>query len=688
MLQVLRRVPAARLGADPGLLRLRLGLRAVLAVGLIAGLLHLLGPVHGIPTVVATLIGGMIGMQGSFAVAGLAPREGARTLLGFPLVAAVGALPAAGLSGHRTAQLVGFAVAAVLAVFVRRWGVRCFIYGMLGWFSYFFTLFVGFTWHTLPGLLLVVVMATAVVVLVGVVLVPDRPAATHRAARAGFDARVRQFCRTAADVLQRRYDVTGARRRLHASCFRLVEASLIVDAHLGDQDPAHALTERRLLLRTEVAAERLAEAVLAEAGSWGHAAELAAVVAALADGNGEVARTWWAEAAHPADLAQLTEAIAELLARLTSLEELDQGLPPHLQGFEPAVRLVSGNLPSSTPSVLDVLDQVQARLSLNSRLCVQAAVAVSLTLMLGELLSPRRYYWAVLACFLVLTGTFTTAERVRKGADRVLGTVAGLLAATVAVHLTGRSDTAVVAVMLLCVFLGLYMFRVSYAAMTFAVTTLMGELYNVLGEFSGSLLLLRLEETALGAGVALVTVLAVLPIRGEQARAAAHASFLAALDGLLHAAAARLSSPERESDLLWEVRRVDGQLHQVAILTRPSAGPMLLGLSRPRTWRLIAPYSRAAFRARDLVLRIVDAEPGRHPELAAQLLRGEPSPGRDRTGLDAAVAAMREARRQLVENARRVPRGSTGMTGVQARRDERPVPDQEHGRRPPPGGRP
>jgi uncharacterized membrane protein YccC len=642
VIKALHRPPGAWLGADPGLLRLRLALRATLAVAAIAGVMRLLGPLHGVPTVVATLIGGMVGMQGSFAVSGQAPKEGARTLVAFPLVTGVAALPAAGLSGHRPAQLVGFAVAAVIAVFVRRWGVRAFLYGMLGWFSYFFTLFVGFTLDTLPGLLLVVTVATAIMVLVGAVLVPDRPSATHRAARAGFDVRVRQFCATAADVLQSGAGPEDARRRLHARCFRLVEASLIVDAHLGDQDPSHALAERRLLLRIEVAAERVAAAVVASRPQPLDP-RLPQTLQALAEAESP-------RPSAPAVDGPVGTAVRELVERLTTLEELDSGLPEHVESFESAVTLASGNLPNSTPSVLDVLDQVQARLSLNSRLCVQTAVAVPVTLLLGELLSARRYYWAVLACFLVLTGTFTTAERVRKGADRVLGTVGGLVAATVAVHLTGRSDTAVIGVMLVCVFVGLYLFRVSYAAMTFAVTTLMGELYNVLGEFSGSLLLLRLEETTLGACVALITVLGVLPIRGEQAKAAAQRGFQATLDEVLAAVADRLRTPVRSTDLLWDVRRLDSQLHQVAILARPSAGPLLLGLSRPRAWRVLSPYSAVAYRVRDLVLQVVDVEPGGHPELATRLQQLSQPAERlapAGSGLERAVDELEDAVAQL-----------------------------------------
>jgi uncharacterized membrane protein YccC len=45
------------------------------------------------------------------------------------------------------------------------------------------------------------------------------------------------------------------------------------------------------------------------------------------------------------------------------------------------------------------------------------------------------------------------------------------------------------------------------------VTVTVSQLYEQLGEFSNSLLLVRLEETALGAAVAMAVVTLVLPLR-------------------------------------------------------------------------------------------------------------------------------------------------------------------------------
>jgi uncharacterized membrane protein YccC len=251
-------------------------------------------------------------------------------------------------------------------------------------------------------------------------------------------------------------------------------------------------------------------------------------------------------------------------------------------------------------------------MSQNTRLCIQVAVAASVTVVAGDALSGRRYYWAVLACFLALTGTFTTGEIIVKGSNRVLGTMAGLVAATVAVHLTGTNTTAIVAVMLACVFVGLYFFRVSYAVLAFAITTVMGELYNVLHEFSADLLLLRLAETALGAVIGITTALLVFPLRTADVLGEARRAFLLAAGNVLGAAERRLQGGEPEVDLFLAARRVDAALHQLALVARPAGGATLLGLRSRRAMQQLGRYSHVAFLARSTAASVAATTVGSH----------------------------------------------------------------------------
>ena len=656
--------------ADPGLLRLRLALRGMVAVGLIAAVANVIGPWMGIPAVAAMLIGGSVGLQGAFSASGRPPKDVVRVLAPFPLIVAIGAVPAALLAGHQSWQVIVFGALMVLAVYVRRFGPRAQADGMLAWFAYFFTSFTGFTLASLPALLVLVVCSTLCVLVVAAVVFPDRPAAVYAATRRAFTVRVATLTDIAAQMVAGSLPADEGLRRLQAASLRLVESALIVEGYLSQPDSlpdgsaAAVAVIRRRLLDAELAADELAETVL----RVGHQAIPDRLRSALSDALALVGRRdvdaarrglrevgVLAQALDPNDPLQedvgLTVTAAARLLDATAGPAI--AAPTGVVTHDAAVTLTGGNLPGSMPSANTIATARTPRLSLNTRMCIQAAIAAPITVVLGELISPSRYYWALLACLLVLTGTFTTGEATTKGINRVVGTVAGLAAATLAVHVTGTSGPAIVAVMLGCVFLGLYFFRVSYAVMAFAVSTLLGELYNVLNEFTGALLLTRIVETVVGAAVAVVVVFVVLPIRTADAREAARQAFLTELSTLLADIAERLREPERRRSLALDARRLDAQLHQYATVSRPAAGATMLGLARPGALRSISGYTRVAYRARALAAAVIRVEPGSRPDVARRCddLRREIDPDTDAApwtpgvddALDCRVDALRDA---------------------------------------------
>jgi uncharacterized membrane protein YccC len=519
------------------------------------------------------------------------------------------------------------------AVYVRRFGGRWFNYGMFAWMAYFFTVFVGFTPGQALDVLAVVGAAAACVAVAAGLLVPERPQRLLAAAVRAYDLRVDALLQAGHDALAGQLAPGSVTRVLHARTFRVVEAALIVDGHLVADTRGGAAVRQRLL-DTELAAEELASAagVLASAEDVPPAAR-AALLDAL-----EAATTRRREQVEQAadrverateesrgvttgstTARRLADAQRALRRLARSLHDREAELPDHLADYEPAVPLFLGNLPGAAASAAGALQTRSSwwsARSLNTRLCVQVGLAATLTVAAGYALSSERYYWAVLACFLTMTGTFTTGETLVKGASRVIGTVLGLVAATVAVHVTGRNDTAVIVVMVVCIVLGLYLFRVSYVFMAFAVTTVMGELYNVLNEFSDALLVLRLEETVVGSALGILVALVVLPIRTADAQAAAERAVLDAVVQVLADVRDRLTQPLPTSDLLLDARRVDAALHQLALVARPAGGATLLGLSGRRAERDLSRWTATAYRSRALAAAVSRVEPGAHPRLS------------------------------------------------------------------------
>ncbi|WDL97154.1 FUSC family protein [Alicyclobacillus sp. ALC3] len=99
----------------------------------------------------------------------------------------------------------------------------------------------------------------------------------------------------------------------------------------------------------------------------------------------------------------------------------------------------------------------------------------------------------------------------RKG-SRVIGTLVGLVVSISVAELTNGRVVWVISVVIACIFCGFYLFRISYAFMIFFITIMIGQLYSVLHIFSPGLLVLRLEETAIGAGAGFVVALVVVPL--------------------------------------------------------------------------------------------------------------------------------------------------------------------------------
>ena len=104
-----------------------------------------------------------------------------------------------------------------------------------------------------------------------------------------------------------------------------------------------------------------------------------------------------------------------------------------------------------------------------------------------------------MAAFVVFAGTNSRGDILSRGWQRILGTVGGVAAGMgLAVVLGGRSIPTVAA-LVACLFLALYLVRISQALMAFWITAVLALMYGLIGQFSLETLMLRIEETAVGA---------------------------------------------------------------------------------------------------------------------------------------------------------------------------------------------
>ncbi|WP_329140879.1 FUSC family protein [Streptomyces sp. NBC_01476] len=633
-------------GSDPGLQRLRSALSAGLAMASALGLEYGYGKLtHGGAqgTMIAMMLGTVMAMMGSMALGG-AEKAWAKAKLAvcFPVAIGSGMLVGVAVAGHTDTMLAMFVVVMFVAVFIRRFGMPFFFYGFMIWMGYFFAAFLNAKIGQVPTLMGAVCLAVVWVLLLSTTVLRTNPQRTLARVRRAFDARARSVARVCADLLAAdAHDVrrqVRLRRRLHSRQLRLAEAALVIEGWSADPGalPAglSAATVRRRALDAHLAIDAMAIAVEGMAGTdaryqqeaariAGHlagsdyaAAEREARALLAGEGDRSDLDAEWASLAKDgtADVTSLTKAATERTARAgAGVRDIDclahhlatavweftvlarqAGTPDNSQdgeeAFAPAVMLMMGALPGSAAVVAGGSVAARSRwnpvgrLMLPTRQAIQVAVAGTLAILAGRELSEARYYWAVLATFIAFSGTATRSETFIKATNRVVGTLVGLGAGIGLAHVTAGHTYWILAVIVVSMTCGFYLVSVSYAAMIFFITIMVSQLYSELHEFSASLLMLRLEETAIGAAIGIGVALLVLPTSTRDTVNSARSGYYTALGELLRSSAVWLDGAKDAPDLDAQIRVVDHRLQQLALVARPLTRPLVWG-NDPRTVR-------------------------------------------------------------------------------------------------------
>ena len=213
-------------------------------------------------------------------------------------------------------------------------------------------------------------------------------------------------------------------------------------------------------------------------------------------------------------------------------------------------------------------------LRLTTRQALQAGVAVALSIVAGELVSPSRWYWAAVAAFVVFAGTNSRGDILSRGWGRILGTVGGVATGMALAFVVGGRPLPALAALVACMFLALYLVRISPALMAFWLTAVLALMYGLIGQFSLQVLVLRIEETVVGALMGMLAAYVVLPRRTRDAYAEARDDLVAKVDDVLGAATDRLlgrdAGPAPPVDL---ARDMDDALGTLRARTTPLTGP-------------------------------------------------------------------------------------------------------------------
>jgi uncharacterized membrane protein YccC len=444
------------------------------------------------------------------------------------------------------------------AVYVRRWPPRGFAWGMVA----FNGAFLGFFLHSqiavgdIGWLACDLAIGAISSLMVRFALFRPHPERTLARMRRSWEARARRLLLLSVAGLGSDPGRTvRLRDRLRRQVARLNESTLMIDAQLAESRPRTAAVSAQRLFDLELAVSNCARfaAALVTTGADRTVRRRAAdsLTALLGDDPGALSgavgalRTATTEDARTRVLvSRLAASIEDCRAARDRIDEpaSDDELAATTGGFDPAVELFNGFLPGSMPVSAQAsttrgrggpLDR--ATMPAYLRTSIQIAVAGTLAVLVGDAISGRRLYWAVLAVFLSFIAATNSGEQVRRALFRAGGTAIGIVLGDVLVHATGGHVWSSLLIVLVALFFGIYLIRINYMFMTLGITVTMAQLYVQFDEFSWSLLLLRLAETAVGVAAVIVTVLLIVPLRPQRVLTAALLGWFTALRTLVDA---------------------------------------------------------------------------------------------------------------------------------------------------------
>ncbi|WP_406319444.1 FUSC family protein [Streptomyces sp. NBC_00118] len=622
------------------------GLRTV---GAIALTLAVLAALH--TDVTHMVAGAMAAMVATFAIREKDVRGQAVTLaLGLPVALAAVSL-AALLHNMVIAGDLFFIVLIFGAVYSRRFGDRGTALGLIGFQIYFVSLFVSATVSSLPLLYATLAIAFACSAVVRFAVVPETPERVLGRLRDAFRARLAQLVDTQAELLDAEPDqLEKVLDDLRRGTARLHETALMIQGRLeeGTRDPATAALVQRRVADAEIAAERLGVLLLnarsAERADTltlhlPHAPVPEPSKRLYADGDATATLRRDLNALHvlvarPVSGGRGT-ALAHVRNRLLAYRDEDNlprgsaAVQDVFRGIGEAARAVMGlrvaldgpqdesdDTPATTLSreELDAEDlaitgseqdedDADARTGLQrptTRAAFQVAVGSSLAIVGGEFLSSQRWYWAVLTCWVVFLNTASTGEILVKGYRRLLGTVFGVVAGVALAGVVGNHTWTAFALVLLFIFAMFFTAPLSYALMSFFVTAMLGLLYTLLNTYSLDVLVLRIEETALGAACGIVAAVLVLPVHTDRRTDELLSTVLVRLGDVVSAAVEQLSGGPAV-DLLDKARDLDTALEDLRASTKPLTHPITPLRVRRQTARyLVALLETCAYHARSL----------------------------------------------------------------------------------------
>ena len=650
--------------SDPGLIRFCSALTTVGGVLLTLLILGVAGT-----SVWGMVVGALIAMIAGYAVSDPRPRGQAVTLVLSPPVGVLALILGALLAPYRAATDIVLLLLIFTAVYVRRYGPRAKSLCDVAFQLLFVSQLAGVTFEQLPSLCLIVALATGCSGIVRLGLVRATPERTLRRLRHAFRARLGEVVDAMIDVARAESNADRATAALQRQIARLHQCALMIQSRLdtGIENQVTASLVQRRIAEAEIAAEHLGVLLLRALRPHSDNVTTLALhvptvlrTAPVSDGDADPTspidpvmarlvrelnclRLLVARPLSPGPVlarvrdrllgyrndrrcpAKATGAMREVYRAVGELTRASMGLRLAL-GAEPdegqenpeAARsrreLQAENL-SLQADEADAATETTGLRRPSTRAALQVTAGSAMAIVGGELLSTQRWYWAMITCWVVYINTASVGEILIKGYRRLAGTMAGALAGIGLAALVAGHVWTTFALVILGLFGAFYLAPVSYLLMSVLITAVLGLLYTLLGTYSDAVLVLRIEETALGAASGLIAALLILPVHTQRHTNEQLAQVLQRMRKVITQAVAQLTD-EPHTNPLDAARELDAVLDAFRTAVQPVTHPASpLRTRRRRARYLLGMLETCAYHARSLAA-IAELVPGNRHSLA------------------------------------------------------------------------
>lgn len=544
------------LASDPALSRARMGARVTLSILLSAAVLALVHVfIVPLPQVAYGLIV-VLSIEGGVAVKDRSPREQLKTrLLGAAASFACVSLSAL-LEGHRYISDLTFLLVIFLSAVARVYGQRGFAIGMFAFTSYFMGAYLRPTLTDLPLALLG--PATAIVMghLIRTYVIVDDWRRDLLQALIAIDGRVSDILLRLAVTSSAGHVSDQDQRDLRQLEERLKDVALMAEGFLprpgnealgAGNEPAMALAMK--IFDAHLAAESAIVLSLEAPAPF-------VLVHALIEGDEALARRVSEGPAVTAD-NRVSETARALLwlgeARNNLADAIREGEADHFRAIDEA----------DTPAA-----PVRPDFSLKNptiRMALQILFAAAIAMAFGLALSRDRWFWAVLTSFIIFSNTKSRGDAALRALQRSIGTVLGIALGLVLATLLSGHPFAILPLAALSIFFAFYFLQVSYASLTFFVSIVLCLVYGLLGTLTLDVLLLRVEETMIGALAGTIAAFVVFP---APTRSQLDLNVTRWFDGLRQLLVAAREG-KSNFELIELSRKLDAMYRDVTVAARP-----------------------------------------------------------------------------------------------------------------------